>query len=93
MVAFEGISHTAGRDAERLHYERPEDKGQYKGRYQPFEGVCNFSHSIFSRAFIGAVFSAVTHRYIRDRFCSLSRRKFGRADKDTNYADKSSSRQ
>jgi len=72
MVAFEGISHTAGRDAERLHYERPEDKGEYKGRYQPFEGVCNFSYSIFSIALIGAGFFAVTHSRICKRFCFIS---------------------
>ena len=93
MVAFEGISHTAGRDAERLHYERPEDKGEYKGRYQPFKGVRNFSYSIYSGAFIGTAFFAVIHSRTRKKYRSINCRKVSRADKNTNYADKSSSRQ
>jgi hypothetical protein len=56
MSAFQSISHTAGGYAERLHYKGAKDKCQYKGRYQPFKSVRNFSGSVlsFSIGLVGA---------------------------------------
>jgi len=89
MSSFECISHAAGRYAERLHYERPEDEGQYKGGYQPLEGVRNFSGYIFSfSSFFALIYRHKCHSCCKlgshiNSYIKLSKYK------TFNYADKS----
>jgi hypothetical protein len=56
--ALEGIGHTACRYAECLHHKGPEDKGEYEGSYQPFEGVGDFSRPVllFMMSLVGILF-------------------------------------
>jgi hypothetical protein len=89
MSSSERISHTAGRYTEGLHYERPEDEGQYKGGYQPLEGIRNFSGYIFSFS----SFFAFIYRHKCCSCCKLGSRidsyiKLSKY-KMFNYADKS----
>jgi Zn-finger protein len=60
MVTHKGIGHTAGRNAECLHYKCHEEKCQYKAGYQPLKDICDFSRSIFSSGLFGAVFLSLT---------------------------------
>jgi len=75
VSSFERIGHTAGRYAECFHNKCPEDEGQYKSGYQPFEGICDVSRSIFSlsSSFAGTGFFVLTCRHKNNPIARLAR--------------------